>query len=219
MRRGVAHAYEPTTLPMSSVIDHKFAVTCVRLSGFIALLTAIASGVSLFVYLGNERLTDNFLAFAICMLLICPVCSLSSLCAIKRNSNWAALVFIVSAVLAFAALLGVMIAFLANPDDQQSLAWLFPGSTFLIVGQYMVVLLLVALAFYCGLRLSMLIRTGRLGAVLKGESIVAQAQGGNGDDTERAVGGLGNNFDDGGGGDSAQGSDVFEISSREGDGL
>lgn len=212
-RTGVSHAYEPTMVPMSSVIDNKFAVTCVRLSGFVALLTAIVSGISLFVYLGNERLTDNFLAFALCMLLICPVCSLSSVCAIRRNSNKSAILFVITTVFAFASLLGVMIAFLADPDDQQSLAWLFPGSTFLLVGQYTIVLLFTALSFYCGLRLSMLIRTGRLGAVLKGEepppTNVQESGSAN-------VGGLGNQYDSG----SAHSQDVFEISSHDGgDGL
>lgn len=216
MRRpGVSHAYEPTMVPMSSVIDNKFAVTCVRLSGFVALLTAIVSGISLFVYMGNEHLTDNFLAFALCMLLVCPVCSLSSICAIKRNSNKAALLFVITTVFAFASLLGVMIAFLVEPDDQQSLAWLFPGSVFLIVGQYTVVLLGVALAFYCGMRLSMIIRTGRLGAVLKGEEpppTRANAQ----ESGSANVGGLGNEYDSG----SARSQDVFEISSHDGgDGL
>lgn len=162
-------AYQERGVFMDHLIDGKFAVTCVRLSAIVALFTAVASGISLFVYMGNEHLTKNFLAFALCMLLICPVCAIGGFCALHKNSARSALLFVVASIFAFAALIGVMIAFLVEPDDQDSLAGLFPGNVFMIVWEYIIVLLVVLLSIYCGQRVAKLIQTGRLRSILKGE--------------------------------------------------
>lgn len=162
----VVGAYSSAELPVLPILSDYFVVTCVRLSLAVAVLTAITAGVALFVLMGNDHLTPNFTAFAICMLIICPLCAISSLCALKWQNGSAAVLYVATVGLAFASLLGLMIAYLVEPDDQNSLAGFFPRNVFLIVVQYTVILLLVALAFYCAMRLAELIRNNRLKDVL-----------------------------------------------------
>lgn len=177
-------------MPMHSIIDDKFAWVCVKLSAIVALFTAIVAGVTLFVFIGNDRLTDNFLAFAICMMAICPICALSGLCATRRKSGTWMKFFVMAAVFSFASLFGVMVAYLVEPDDQQSLAGLFPKNTFLIVGQYTIVLMGAALAVLAGLKGHAAIVSGRIDRMfkVKGDEEATMVQTGEFDNVVRSVG-------------------------------
>lgn len=119
----------------------KFAGFCVKLVACAGTMAAVIAALAVFVAAGNETLSDNLLAFGICMMILCPVWALTSILAMSCTSpsNWFARTFGCTAgkwigcyVMTGAAieiiLFSIMIADLAAPECDENAINLFPCS-------------------------------------------------------------------------------------------
>lgn len=93
----------------------KLMFKCIQVAGICAVLFFAIFGVTLFVALGNEILTEDMEIYAIFMLVILPFCALSSFCATRRFKPKAAGLFVLCSFLTLVVTFSIMVADLVTP--------------------------------------------------------------------------------------------------------
>jgi len=119
--------------------NDRFAGFCVKLVACTGAMASMIAALAVFVAAGNETLSDNLLAFGICMMVLCPIWALTSFFAMNCTSpsNWFARTcgctagkwigcYVLLGALIEIVLFSIMVADLAVPECDENAINLFP---------------------------------------------------------------------------------------------
>lgn len=148
-------------------MDDKFAVTVVRLGGYLSPFVFAGALLAIIVAGSKELLNENMAAFLGCMIGLCPLCTCASYFSLKRNSKKAAAVRLIVSIGVAVVLVSIIIASLASDDCEDMVLNVFPCDHFFLqIMFYLLVLAVNVLDAFCSYHVLLLIDRNKLKDIL-----------------------------------------------------